>query len=281
MSQMSQLGGNTSTPRSRTWFFTYNNYEKDECHKITEYLKGTEYVFQEETGENGTPHLQGCIKFKNAKRFQEIKNVWPKWHLEKCKKWQAAIEYCTKKETRTGEIFTNIEFEDELEDTLPKELHQWQQDILDLIKEKPNTRKIHWYYDHEGNIGKTTLAKHICIHNKRAIYVSGKATDIKYAIATMKLKPKIVIMDIPRSMEQYVSYQAIEEIKNGIFFSSKYESGQVLFNTPHFIIFANFHPDMTKLSSDRWVIKNVGETPTPPFLEEEKWGRYPPPNPLH
>ncbi len=43
-----------------------------------------------------------------------------------------------------------------------------------------------------------------------------------------------------------------------VFFSSKYESGMCLGNCPHLLIFANFKPDLSNMSLDRWVVKNLG-----------------------
>lgn len=75
--------GNTNTKSSQykqgnqriNWCFTYNNYEKNEIYKITERLNeiSKQYVFQEETGENGTPHLQGVISLKKRMRWSEFK----------------------------------------------------------------------------------------------------------------------------------------------------------------------------------------------------------------
>jgi hypothetical protein len=48
-----------------------------------------------------------------------------------------------------------------------------------------------------------------------------------------------------------------EELKNGILVSGKYESKTVVFKVPHVIFFANFEPDMTKWSSDRYFVKNI------------------------
>ena len=72
-----------------------------------------------------------------------------------------------------------------------------------------------------------------------------------------KNKLKIVMIDLTRCIENYVSYQGIEEIKNGIFYNTKYESGMVLFDSPHIIIFANFPPEEGKLNADRWNIVNL------------------------
>ena len=38
-------------------------------------------------------------------------------------------------------------------------------------------------------------------------------------------------MDFTRDVEEYVSYQAIEAIKNGIFYNTKYESKMITYNT--------------------------------------------------
>lgn len=66
-----------------------------------------------------------------------------------------------------------------------------------------------------------------------------------------------IIIDLSRSMEDHVPYEAIEDIKNGIFFSGKYESKMIVRNNPIVIIFANFEPDTSKLSKDRWVITKI------------------------
>ena len=91
--------------------------------------------------------------------------------------------------------------------------------------------------------------------------LSGKATDMKYGIIKYKEKngvfPDIIIFDIPRSSQQFVSWAGIEEIKNGMFFSAKYESDMVVFDNPHVICFANEEPDYNKLSKDRWKVKKI------------------------
>jgi len=77
------------------------------------------------------------------------------------------------------------------------------------------------------------------------------------AIASMKVKPKVVIIDIPRTSESFVSYGGIEKIKDGCFFSGKYESGMVLYDNPHVICFANFPPVSETMSADRWHIVKI------------------------
>jgi len=70
--------------------------------------------------------------------------------------------------------------------------------------------------------------------------------------------PDIIIIDIPRSYDiGYLNYTAIEKLKDGLFFSGKYESLTKMFDSPHVICMANFPPDLTQLSVDRWVLINL------------------------
>lgn len=247
------------THRGRYWLFTWNNYTPENIDTVTQWLKRNcnKFQMQEEKGENGTPHLQGYMEFKNARSFNSLKKEFPKMHIEKARNREAAYNYCGKEETR-NEI--KINEKPTLDNPLQGfKLHWWQEDILNVIETKPDRRSIRWYWDPTGNTGKTSLAFYICMHKpNETLYLSGKAVDIKYGIAQFlenkNNKLQTIIFDIPRSSEQFISYEALEAVKNGIFFSGKYEGKMIQFNPPHVICFANFEPDKSKLSNDRWII---------------------------
>jgi hypothetical protein len=92
--------------RCRNWCFTLNNYTAEDIKKFCS--DDYNYVFQEETGKNGTKHLQGILMYNNARTFTHMKKLNNKCHWEPCKNKTASIRYCSKKDTRTGQIFTNI-----------------------------------------------------------------------------------------------------------------------------------------------------------------------------
>lgn len=96
-----------SAVRSRMWFLTHNNYTQEDIDTLTQ-VEG-DFIFQEEVGENGTPHLQGFIKFKNARTFLSMKKINGKTHWEKAKNPEACKNYCQKLKTRVGKIHTNRE----------------------------------------------------------------------------------------------------------------------------------------------------------------------------
>ena len=56
----------------------------------------------------------------------------------------------------------------------------------------------------------------------------------------------------------YLSYTGIEEVKNGCFFSQKYESAMVVMPYPTIIVFANEEPCYGKMSQDRWRVQQIG-----------------------
>lgn len=86
--------------RSRAYIFTLNNYTEEEVEE-TKALECEYLVFGYEVGDEGTPHLQGYIRFKNATAFSTMKKMMPRAHLEAALTTDFAIAYCQK----DGDIF--------------------------------------------------------------------------------------------------------------------------------------------------------------------------------
>ncbi len=252
--------GNT---RTRSYCFTFNNYSEKDIGKLVSFFDtSNKFIFQEEKGENGTPHLQGFVQWKSARWFTSLKKYDKRIHWEKAKSIKGSIEYCSKSESRVGKIYKkNVTIKAPLKDPMKGlKLHTWQVLMKEIINEEclESDRTIHWWYDISGCTGKTTWCKYLCI-NYNCLYLGGKSNDIKFAV-TEWLKKKdlhLVCFDLVRSMENYISYEAIEAVKNGIFFSGKYEGGMCIFNKPHVFVFANYKPEYKKLSLDRWDIREM------------------------
>lgn len=141
--------GNTNTNpryRSRNYCFTVNNYTEEDIKKIEEL--DCKYVFQEETGAKGTPHLQGILMFKNAMAFNKIKEMLPRGaHIEKTKNKKASIKYCSKEDTRSGEIYSNIDISGYTDTVTQKK--KWKKKIDrpsqdEILKMIENTDKSEW-----------------------------------------------------------------------------------------------------------------------------------------
>nr|WAE43040.1 MAG: replication associated protein [Cressdnaviricota sp.] len=132
-------------------------------------------------------------------------------------------------------------------------LRPWQQEMYDILKEEPDDRHVWWFFDEEGGKGKTAFAKH-CVSNLGAFYApNGKTADLAYAYNGQR----IVIFDYSRTVQERINYEVLEQLKNGMVFSSKYESRTRVFKIPHVVCFSNSLPDEKALSADRWRIKTL------------------------
>ncbi len=286
--KMCKSGGNTSPQisQSKYWCFTYHKgsleyLETQFKDKFSEHIKF--YIFAQEFGKSGdTPHLQGYIESHEVLRPSEFK-LDKKIHWEKRRGDRhdnvvyihkveglnpIEINYNKKISTSSVPIVSAIlkDFESNRDRHLIKtldeaNLYNWENDILSIVGEEPHPRKIYWYWSEAGNTGKSTFTKYLAVKYK-AIVVSGNASDMKFAVLEYKKKnkkyPEIIVCDVARNTNiDKLCYSGFEEVKNGCFFSGKYESGMVLGNCPHFIIFANSEPNYSKMSVDRWDVTNL------------------------
>lgn len=128
----------------------------------------------------------------------------------------------------------------------------WQSDLVSYLSGPVDNRKILWFFDSIGNSGKSYFCSNYSALSKYII-TGGKNADIYYAYNYEKL----VLFDLPRAKEDTVCYDVMEAFKNGYFLSTKYECKPVRFNVPHVVVFANFRPDESKLSADRWDIRVI------------------------
>lgn len=250
----------TRCAASKIWCFAMFPKDKEQIVQFVRVLnaKGEYFCAEEHCPTTGKLHLQGWFKSKVPCRPMEtFSDFFARWQKTKGS-WEQNFEYCTK---GNGERYTNMKILDPVEDPMMGlVLHWWQAEILDIISRPPDPRTVHWYYDKVGNTGKTSFAKSLCLRDKHIIFVNGKANDIKYAIDTMiesKISPRVIIFGYPRDAEGAISYRAIEECKDGMFFNSKYKCKMTLYNPPHVICLANWMPQEDKLSKDRWRIVNI------------------------
>lgn len=263
----SQEGGNTITPssRSRKWTLTVNNPTSEDMSLVSRLSQRSEdWIIGEEVGDEGTPHLQCFFRFKNQVRFSTVKAAVPRGHWEKARgSVQENYRYCSKDGKFTTNIVPAVRREDLINLVLDsyKDVtwKAWQREVLDILAEPADTRTIHWIHEPTGNVGKSFLAKFLAC-KPGTILSSGKATDVFNAVNTTIEKgspPAIVVCDIPRVCQDYVSYQCLEKLKDGCLYSGKYEGGLCIFPEVHVVCFSNARPVKEKMSLDRWKIYKI------------------------
>jgi len=260
-------GGNTETPLAmgssmRRVCFTWNGYTNTGLQELIQKCTQRSYLycFGEEVGESGNKHIQGYLEFTKPKRFSTIKNLIPHAHIEKARgSRQENLTYCSK----DGIVHSN--FPVPVKQRLLRQFDgvvwkDWQAELINLHDEPPDPRTIRWYVDRLGNAGKSFVTKYLYLKH-RVLVASGKKADVFHQIAKRyedeenEDEFRMVILDIPRHQSEFTNYGLLEEIKNGLIMSGKYEGGTFVFETPHLIVMSNQEPDYNKFSQDRWDIQ--------------------------
>lgn len=278
----------TKSKRSRGWVFTLNNWTEEEYKDllhITQQFAQKYIIGKEHAPTTGTPHLQGYIYWKEGKSRDAMKKLFGKrYYLEFARGSPKQNEtYCGK-----DEEYIKVGFDEKVDNSydtewrliiaarlerLNKEYENvvwkpWQRDVLDILETKADMRTIHWVFDPIGNSGKSYLTKYIYL-TRKIIIADGKKDNVFNQVCTMVIgdkkkkilpeEPEVVLLDIPRSSEGYINYGVLEQLKNGLIYSGKYEGGICAFGALHVIVFANFLPDRSQFSDDRWNIISVAE----------------------
>lgn len=285
-------------PQGLCWGWTWNNYDLSD---VTEFLEKLDqcpevkYICQEEVApETGTPHIQGFImanlRIRPIERFQKW---YPKGAIHwgdkfgkptSEKDWVRSANYCRKNDRgymggirwKTARWMIPMPLVLMTKDLLRPEqlaMTEWFSEYEDPLF----GRKVYWFWEPDGNWGKSVTCKYM-IDQMDAMVVQGANKDILCGVTKWiedkGCAPPIIIFDVPRVAKGHVSYQAIEALKNGFFFSGKYESGMCRFNSPHVIVCANIPPETEFLSEDRWIIHDLRDTfimnsPAAPEIEDE------------
>ena len=263
----SEAEGNPNSSASQCspakyWCFVLNNYTSEDIQMFRDIdsSKVPRIVFQEEIGENGTPHLQGALMFKTKGRpFTLLPHRRTHWEKKiKTSTVPQLFNYACKSDTRSGQMFARGW---ELPYVMNLDLFIWEKTICDELDGETNDRIINWIWEPNGGVGKTSFQKWVFTHYDKVVVLSGKGSDMKNGIVNYKNEngylPKIVLINVPRSNIEYLSFTGLEEIKDMFFFSGKYEGGMVCGECPHVYIFANSEPDRSKLSEDRWRVRKI------------------------
>lgn len=242
--------GNTkASSRCRRYLFTLNNWSECELDTLTHEFK--DYIIGKEIGDEGTPHLQGYVEFKNARYLSSLKKINQRIH------WQVSrgtrqdnINYCSKEK----DFISTFR---EKPTVIITTLRPWQLEIERLVLSDPDDRSIHWYWEPIGNIGKTALIKYLLMTYKWIEFT--RATKSADILTIADPKKTCYLFDFARCQEGFCPWIALEQLKDGLVSDSKLKktSRNVIMNCPHVIVFANWAPEQDRLSMDRWIIKEL------------------------
>jgi len=296
--------------QSKHWCFTINNWtraDEDTFELLGDQLSYLVYGYEE--GEQGTPHLQGYLIFKDIKRFGQVQALLP-WgaHIEQKRgSSRQAAEYCKKgglfKEvgsiprsgsggqfdefiewvkgeyTRTGRKPTEREIANEYpalfvrygkrvvelvhhvcpQVTLEENpLRTWQEGLHQLIDDfEADPRHVVFYVDEEGGKGKSYFQRWMLTKYPQRVQLLGigKRDDLAHTIDESK---DVFLINVPRGQMEFLQYTILEQLKDRVVFSPKYNSRtKFLQRVPWVIVFSNEMPDFEKMTNDRYLVQAI------------------------
>lgn len=170
--------------------------------------------------------------------------------------------------SRLHENYGHIENKDSWDDSADDdfELWNWQKEILSMITIKP-TRKdmgaVNWIVDPGGQNGKSTLCRTLERNDSKHIaYIEGLGSS-RDIVETINAKRKngwtgrVLLINLSRSSERFDFYNILENLSDGSMTRLKYNGGDIRYKAYHLMVFANWEPNVNRLSFDRWRIKQL------------------------
>ena len=140
---------------------------------------------------------------------------------------------------------------------------EWQSALESHLSTPPDDRSVHFVVDPAGGAGKSWFCSYwLGKHGEDTQLLSvGKRDDLAHAIDSSK---RFFFFDVPRGGMEYFQYSILEQLKNRVVFSPKYESTtKLLVHRPHVVVFCNEDPDRTKLTPDRYDVVDFSDAVPP------------------
>lgn len=147
-----------------------------------------------------------------------------------------------------------------ISETSGTSLRTWQTELLSIVTGPVRPRRVSWWWEAVGNVGKSFMARHLALHHNSVICQMMKKADLLHMLTKTLPTKKCVVFDLTRSSEDgavSVVYEVLEMLSNGYICSGKYDSQNLWIQPLHLIVFANFEPDRSKMSADRWDVHHI------------------------
>ena len=134
---------------------------------------------------------------------------------------------------------------------------EWQERLAEELDGVADDRTVRFIVDPEGGKGKSWFVRWYLSNNAGIVqkFSVSKRDDIAHGV---QIQTKVFFIDVPRGQMEYLNYSIMEMMKDRLIWSPKYQStSKQLLNKVHVVVFSNEHPDMDKLTADRYAITEL------------------------
>lgn len=219
--------------------------EKNDCKK---------WIIGKETGKNGYEHWQVRLETSNDSFFEWMQEHIPTAHVEKS---DNGVDEC-RYETKEGQY---VMYSDRVQNLMQRygAFRPNQKRAMQALQ-ATNDRQVVVWYDETGNVGKSWFTG--ALWERGLAYVTPPTIDTVKGLIQWVASCYIdggwrpyVIIDVPRSWKWSEQlYSAIESIKDGLIYDTRYHSRMINIRGVKVLVMTNTMPKLDKLSQDRWCI---------------------------
>jgi len=181
-------------------------------------------------------------------------------HVEVEGDTESSTRYCHKAETRIAGPWSSADVPIYVpRHVVVEKLRPFQQDVLDSLTVRDD-RGVNVLVDEVGDMGKGVLVGQARARGlARTIPAMKDMRDICAAVMDMPTSPAYFI-DIPRDVNKKKMgefWAAVEQVKNGYVYDTRYHFREKFFDAPVIWIMTNQVPEKHHLSADRWKIWRI------------------------
>ncbi len=104
------------------------------------------------------------------------------------------------------------------------------------------------------------MGNHLRLHHSAVVCQMMKKADLCHLLTKMPVHTTSVVFDLTRSHEAgavAVVYEMLEMLSNSYICSGKYDSCAIDLPKLNLVVFANFAPDLSAMSADRWDVNHI------------------------
>lgn len=196
---------------------------------------------------------------------EEIREFVPAERVSKIWKSKSIQEAVTRNVQSLNDVRSIIELYKIRPTTVVKPeltLRPIQQSICNVIDNTNDGRSVIWVYDKIGGVGKSMLARYLCVGEPDKYALAKNCTSMKDFATVYKNALQrgwtgyCMLFDLTRSVQDYDGglYSCIEAALDGVVTATKYDS-DTFFGVPSkVVVLANFLPKLQRLSLDRWLV---------------------------
>lgn len=139
----------------------------------------------------------------------------------------------------------------------------WQTEFMMELMGNGGDRKIIWIFDPVGGCGKTKFGRSLMIDDPKKFFYTTEVHTLRDMATVIESgiesgwNGHCFFLNLTRAAETHKIYNSMEAVRDGALTTQKYKGKTLLFEIDFLVTFANWLPEFSALTMDRWDVRIV------------------------